>query len=295
MGFGIIFKCPLCNTGNQIDHFPSPQAFRDNAIHHFSLDHASPEKFAKNPFGFIVELLRPSLIAWALVSLTLGISYGAVFGDLETFMESLSAIIDMMPNLEGFAIEENFLAVVTMIIAITAVIGPMMQVNRMIDEEKKNRTEPIYARAIQRNTMQVRVLIIACIGITINLLMGGLGLYAGIVSTMNEPIGFFVVLGAVFNYSFAMFFMIGFIMLLGSLHPRISIYAWVYLAYSFMVLYIGSLLNLPTIFGFITPFGHVAQMPIESFNVLASIIMLFMALVMIAIAMNRYRHRDLIG
>ncbi len=251
-------------------------------------------KTLKTPLGLVLKLLKTSMIAWVATVFVLGIMYGSIFGDLDTFIEGSDIFQEMLPGGE-YALNVQFMSIIMMVIAIASGIGPLMFLNRLATEEKKNRTEHIYARSVSRMTMMTIFTSIALISTVVILLAGAVGMLSGINASMDDPIQAGYIMQAGFAYLPALLFMVGLGTVIIGYVPEKTYLIWIYFGYSFLVIYMGNLLNVPVFFTYLTPFGYIDQLPIESFNILPTIILCGLTIVMISVGFYRYKSRDLNG
>ena len=77
--------------------------------------------------------------------------------------------------------------------------------------------------------------------------------------------------------------------------PRFTGLTWLYLGYSFFVVYLGEMLQLPDWMAKLSPFGHIPQVPIEEINFLTISILVLIALVMMVAGFIGYNRRDIEG
>lgn len=256
--------------------------------------HIKASKTLKTPLGLVLTLLKTSMIAWLATVFVLGIMYGSIFGDLDTFIEGSDIFQEMLPGGE-FELNVQFMSIIMMVIAIASGIGPLMFLNRLATEEKKNRTEHIYARSVSRMTLMTIFTSIALISAVIILFAGALGMLSGIQASMDDPIKTSYIMQAGFAYLPALLFMVGLGTVIIGYKPEKTYLIWIYFGYSFFVIYMGNLLNVPEFFTYLTPFGYIDQLPIESFRILPTIIILGITVILIITGFYGYKTRDLKG
>lgn len=248
----------------------------------------------RTPLGFVLRLLRPGLITWVIAVFILGATYGSIFGDLDTFIEGSDIFEQMLPGGE-YSLTVQFMSIIMMVVAISAGIGPLMFLNRLAGEEKKNHTEHIYARGISKTNMMTIFVLIAIISAVLLLLAGSLGMLSGIVFSMEDPIATNLVLQAGFAYLPALLFMIGLGTIIIGFFPRKTYLLWIYFGYSFFAVYMGNVIGLPDIFKHLTPFGYIDQLPIDDFSILPAVLLTVLTTLMIVVGYIGYKRRDLIG
>jgi ABC-2 type transport system permease protein len=84
------------------------------------------------------------------------------------------------------------------------------------------------------------------------------------------------------------------VLLLGFIPNALKL-IWLYLGFAFISVYLGGILGLPEWAVKLTPFGYVQKIPVESYNVVSSIILVIISLVLIYVGNAKYRLRDLEG
>src|SRR5690606_8769737 len=82
------------------------------------------------------------------------------------------------------------------------------------------------------------------------------------------------------------------VLLIGWL-PKFTGFIWLYLTFSFFVLYLGSLFQLPEWVAKITPFGYVSAIPLEEFDWLQAALLTAVAIALTAVGFVGYNKRDI--
>jgi ABC-2 type transport system permease protein len=93
----------------------------------------------------------------------------------------------------------------------------------------------------------------------------------------------------------AMLVMIGVAVLLIGFLPKLTSLIWLYVVYSFVVLYLGGLFQLPDWTLKFSPFGYVPQLPVEDMDWTAIIILSIIAVFLIIVGFIGYNKRDIEG
>ncbi len=112
---------------------------------------------------------------------------------------------------------------------------------------------------------------------------------------MDEAIAFGTLYGAAIAYLPAKWLMIGIVILLTGFTTKTTGLIWLYLGYSFIVVYLGGLLQFPDWMANLSPFGHIPQLPIEEMEVMKVSILTIIALVFIVAGFIGYKRRDIQG
>jgi len=255
--------------------------------------HASP--FLQGPFGLSLRLQRTTLISWAVGLFLLGLSYGSVFGDLEAFFQDNEMIQQMFAPIEGVSLTEQFITLLMTIIAIISTIPSLMTMLNLIREERKNRMEHLLSRAVSRTKLLGSSLVISIFTSFLMVSLSAIGLWAAGAATMDEPIKLSTIYQAAIVYLPAIWLMISVAILLIGFLPKFTILIWAYLIYSFIVVYLGGLLDFPDWLNNLSPYGHIPELPVEEFSVMKSLVFIFLVIMISIIGCYGYRRRDIYG
>lgn len=255
--------------------------------------HAST--FLASPLGLASRLQRPAIIAWAIGMFILGASYGSVFGDIETFFSGSDLIQQLLPMTDGVSLTDQFLSLLMAVLAMVGAIPALSTMLKLHGEERAGRTEHLLARAVSRPSLMASYLIPAVGLALLTQLSTAAGLWSAAAPTMEEPFAFGTVMRAALAYVPANVLMVALAALLIGFLPARAALVWLYLGYSFIVIYFGGLLNIPEWMALLTPYGHVPELPVEDMNLLAVIALTFIAATLFMFALRAYRRRDVYG
>ena len=262
--------------------------------------HARPGKkqashFLQTPLGLAFRLQRTAFISWAIGMLILGASYGSVMGDLESFFEGNELLEQMLIEEEGYSLTEQFIPMLLLVMGILATVPPVMAMNKLIGEEKKNRVEHLLARAVSRSKLLGSYLILAIVNGFVMISLTAIGLWSAADAVMEDGFAFGTIYGSALVYFPAMLVMIGAAAFLIGFSPKLTGFVWLYLTYSFFVLYLGGLFQFPDWVGKLSPFGYIPQIPVESMEWAPVIILIAIAASLIVFGFIGYRKRDIEG
>lgn len=250
-------------------------------------------RFLQSPFGLAFRLQRTGFIAWAIGLFVLGASYGSIFGDLELFFEGNETFQQMLQQVEGASIVEQFIPTLMMIISLLATIPPILAMNKLRGEEKKDRLDLIVSRAVSRTRLIGSYAVLAVLNGFVMISLSALGLWSAANASMEEGLAFGMVYKAALVYYPAMLVMIGIVAFLIGVLPRLTYFIWIYFLYSFFVLYIGNLIDFPDWVGKVSPFGHVPQVPIEDATLMPLFLLSSIAAGLMSIGFVGFRKRDI--
>lgn len=249
----------------------------------------------KTTFGLIFSMQRTQFIGWSFCALLLGVSFGAVLGDLETYyadIEFMEAFIDASSN---FSMTEQFIGLLLAIMALIFSIPTVFAVLKLKGEEHKNRTEHFYSRAVSRNRVLGSYLLVAVIESVVLQLLVGLGLWIAGMMTMEGSLSLVAIIRSALLYLPAIWLVVGLAVILVGIYPKISNALWLYVAFCFIVIYLGGLLELPEWLMNLSVFQHIQQYPADNLQWSTLMIILMISLSCTIIGFISYNKRDILG
>lgn len=251
--------------------------------------------FLQSPLGLSLRLQRNGLIAWAIGVFILGASYGSVLGDIESFFKDIDMMGELLAPVEGISLTEQFITMIMSIMAMICTIPVFMAILKIIGEERKRRTEHLLSRAVSRTRLMGSSLIITIITSFVMLSFAAIGLWSASVFVIEDVISFGTLFSGAMVYLPAMWIMVGFAVLLIGIMPKVTSFIWLYLIYSFIVVYLGGLLKFPEWMSNLSPYGHTPQLPVEEMNFMTLSVLLIIAVVLSIIGFIGYNRRDIEG
>ncbi|MDG5786779.1 ABC transporter permease [Evansella sp. AB-P1] len=249
--------------------------------------------FLQSPTGLALRLQRTGIISWAIGMYVLGASYGSVFGDLESFFEGNEMLGQMLNGDDDVSLVEQFIPMLMIVISLLATIPPIMAINKLRGEEKKGRLDHLLGRAVSRTHLMGSYLAISVVNGFVMLSLAAIGLWSAGAAVMEEGLQFGMIYGAAMAYYPAMLVMIGIVVFMIGFIPKATSFIWLYVLYSFFVLYLGGLFQFSEWIGKISPFGHVPQAPIEEFTWGPLIVLSALAIVLMIVGFIGFNKRDI--
>lgn len=255
----------------------------------------SASAILKTPIGLALRIQRVGIIAWLVGMFILGASYGSVLGDMERFLESSEMLRQILPPIEGVSLTEQYMTMLMTVISIASTIPALMMILKLKGEEKNHRTEHFLARAVSRNHLLGSYLLISIVVAFLAQLLAVIGLWLTGLAVMDDPISFSAIFSSAMVYLSAMWVMIGVAVLLIGFFPRATGISWLYLWYSFFVVYLGELLQLPEWMAKISPYGHIPKLPVEEVDFLKLSVLTALAIILVLVGFMGYNKRDIQG
>ncbi|WP_163139737.1 ABC transporter permease [Bacillus sp. 22-7] len=250
-------------------------------------------RFLQSPIGLALRLQRTGIISWAIGMFVLGASYGSVLGDLESFFSENEAMKQLLKPTEGVTLVEQFIPMLMIVISLMATIPPVMAMNKLRGEEKKERIVHLLSKAVSRSKLLGSYLVISVINGFLMISLAALGLWAAGTSVVEGGLSFGMIFGAALSYYPAMLVMISLAVFLIGFLPKFTGFIWLYVLYSFIVLYLGGLFQFSDWIGSISPFGHVPQAPIEEFSIVPLLLLCLAAGVLALAGFIGFNSRDI--
>ncbi|MDL4840890.1 ABC transporter permease [Aquibacillus rhizosphaerae] len=251
-------------------------------------------QFLLSPIGLVLRLQRTGIIAWAIGMFVLGISYGSVLGDLEAFFAGNDMMEQILIQVEGYTLIEQFLPMLMIVMALLATVPPIMAMNKLFGEEKKERIVHVIGRAVSRSQLMISYLIVAIVNGFVMLSLTAIGLWAAGTFVVEGGLDFSTIYLAALAYYPAMVVMISIAAFLIGFLPKLLSMIWLYVFYSFMVLYLGGLFQFSDWVGQLSPFGFIPQYPVEDMKYFPLLLLILIAIVFMIAGVFGYRNRDIL-
>ncbi|MFC4323592.1 ABC transporter permease [Litchfieldia salsa] len=249
--------------------------------------------FLKSPTGLALRLQRTGIISWAIGMFVLGASYGSVLGDLETFFSDNEAMKQLLPPVEGVTLLEQFIPMLMIVISLLATIPPVMAMNKLRSEEKQDRIVHLLSKSISRTKLLGSYFILSIINGLIMISLAAFGLWLVGTTVVAGGLSIDMIFIAALSYYPAMVVMISLAVFLIGIFPKLTSFIWLYILYSFLVLYLGGLFQFSEWVGNISPYGHVPQTPIEDFSIMPLLLLSLVAIVFTVIGFIGFNKRNI--
>ncbi|WP_082233156.1 ABC transporter permease [Halobacillus massiliensis] len=245
--------------------------------------------------GLPLSLQRTAIISWAIGMLVLGASYGSVLGDLESFFTNNDMMQELLTPVEGVSLTEQFLTMLMAVLAMLSTILPMMAILKLKGEENKGRVEHLLGRAVSRTKLLATYIGVSIVSGFITLSLAAAGISGAGLAVMEDAPAFSTFYKSALVYLPAMWVMIAVCVLLLGWVPRLTGIAWMYLIYSFIVVYLGGLFQFEEWVEKLTPFGHIPELPVEEASWGNLTVLTILAIILIFIGLVGYNKRDIQG
>lgn len=244
--------------------------------------------------GLFIKLNRGVVIGWLIAFAALGVAYGSIYGDMQTFLES-SEIVSQMFTEAGASIEASFTSTIMMVMIGMVAILPIAIVNKLYTEESSSRLSQLVTTRVTRAKFYWTTVGLAVIASFVGVVLsaGSLGATALAVMEEGASIGMTDFLISGFNLLPAVLFYTGLAALALGWVPQLGKVVYIYLIYSFLLSYFGGILDLPEGFTNTAIQNWFPQLPLEDFDAPVFISITLISVALMVLGYLGYKRRDL--
>ncbi len=246
----------------------------------------------RSGLGLAWRLHRGSLIGWSIGLAGIGLAYGSLGSDVGDLLGDSETTREMLAQ-GGADLADGFYATAMLTLALVASGYTVSAALRARGEEDDGRVEMLLATALSRRAWQGGHLVVTGLGTLVVLLAGGLGLGIGYTLATGDAGNLAAYALGTLQYAPATLVLGGLAALLHGLSPRWASLAWAGLGLSVVVAFFGPLLGLPGWLRDLSPFEHLALVPVETFAPLAFAMVLAVAALLVLGAQITLTRRDL--
>jgi ABC-2 type transport system permease protein len=246
------------------------------------------------PFGLVARVQRGLLLGWAIGLTLLGLLYGAVIPTIPDLIASNPDMADVVgaSGADEDALVDAFLAYIFVFMAVISCGAVVASVLRLRTEEETGRAEAVLATPVSRTTWLAATTGVAFLAITKITVLMGLGLALGYALGTGEWDQVLPQVGGQLAYLPGTLVIGAFAVALYGLLPRGTGLAWAAVAFVAFQVMLGELLGLPDVVDAISPFSHLAEVPVDDFAVLPFLTLILVASALVGAGWWGYRRRD---
>lgn len=242
--------------------------------------------------GLAWRLQRGSVIAWSAGLFLFGMLFGSFSNELQRMVEDNPLLEEYFRRVGGSVTDSLFATsmLLTGILAAGFAVGSAL---RLHGEETAGRLESVLAGPVPRARALLAPLVVTVAGSVVLVSFGGLGLGIADALVGSEPASIlelvalsWVQLPAILVLAAAAVFLTGW-------QPRMTGVVWFALGVSFLIGWLGGLLDPPGWVLDLSPFEHLPFVPVEDMAVLPIVVLTLLAVAMTAVGLVGFRRRDL--
>jgi ABC-2 type transport system permease protein len=244
----------------------------------------------RDAFALSARVHRPLLLWWTLAVAAYGLVFGALVPGLESLdSEQLREIFQRIGGAGAF--RDMLLAGVAGVLGLVVTCFGIAVVGHGGSDEQDGRTEQVLATATSRSQVFAATTLTALVGATWLLLVAGVSLAIGVGTDFGASLG--AVVGSALVQAPAVWVVVGVGALLFALRSQWALLGWAALVLFATLGLIGELLGLPDWVLQLSPYTHVAKVPVEPFTWGPALVLTAIAAVLLAVAWARFRTRDI--
>lgn len=245
-----------------------------------------------SPLGMQLKLYKVGIISWAIGMFIFGASYGSIFGELDDFIKSNEMLQQMLSsNSDDYV--ESFLPTLMVIMAIVSTIPALQSLYKIKNEIQTHRIENILSKKVSRMKLLSSYLLVSLVNSFLMIFLAALGMYVAQAFVLKDPFEFWTIIkaGIVHVPAIISFVSLG-VLLLGWVNKwHFAVY--LYLTYTFFVVYLGQLLNIKEWLKNITPFQHIPEIPVEEMDYSGISILIVISVVLIIVGLIGFNRKDI--
>lgn len=244
--------------------------------------------------GLFFKINKGVIIAWLITFFIMGATFGSIFGDMQTFLNS-NDIVKQMFTYAGFSMEESFAGTIMMILVSLVCALPIVIVNKLFSIENNLNLSQLYATKATRTHFYWTTIILATLSGIVGILLTAGGLGGTAIATMGDTVTMemSVFLASGFNLLPVVLFYTGLAAFAIGWLPRLGKLIYVYLGYAALFNYFLGILDLPDWFIKTAAINWLPKMPIEDFDMTVFIGMTAISIALMILGYIGYIRRDM--
>lgn len=253
---------------------------------------ATAHRFLTTPLGLVLRMQRVSIIAWIIGLAVLAAAYGSVLGDLQSYYDKIAFIREFIGQAAG-GIVDQFIVLLMQIMALISTVSIILLLLRLYHDEKAHFIDHAYSRVVSRGRLLGTYVVVGVIWSVINQVVIGSVIWQVGKNALPKGETAATLIGASVIYLPAIWFIAGLVVLLLGWLPRAIQAVWLYVAFCFMIMYMGDLLKMPHFVKQLSVFDVLPHMPVVHMTWGVPILISALAVILMGVGYIGYRRRDL--
>jgi ABC-2 type transport system permease protein len=260
-------------------------------------DTAQPSSgLLSSPTSQALRCQRGTLAVWTIAFA----AFGAILGAISTSVSTAGISKNMQRDFEKFGAGSivspiGYLSFVFIVYILAVCLFACSQVGAAREEESEQRLETLLAQPVSRHRWLGGRLLLAAIYSAVLSQLAGLFTWAG-AHSQDVQVSLPKLLEAGANCIPIALMFLGISALVYSALPRASsVISYTLVSMSFLWYLVGALVGAPRWLVEITPFQHIGLVPMQSFRVVAALIIVAIGLITAVASLFVFRRRDLLG
>jgi ABC-2 type transport system permease protein len=252
--------------------------------------------FLGGEWGLAWRLTRGPILGWGIAIFVMAAAFGSVMGQMEDFIMSnplYQAMIGV--GADATDIVAPLLVTLMLITATMAAIPVLTTAHKLASEERLGRMDYLLGKTVSRWRLFLGYGILVVLVAVAMQLLAAVGYWMVAATIMTDPLPASMVFKIALNAVPALIVVGGLAFFLVGWAKQLTWINWGYLGLSFLMVYVGGMLNLPRWAMRITPFGMLQRWPQEDFSLILWLGMIAVGAVLAVLGATAYRRRDIIN
>ena len=245
----------------------------------------------RGEWGLAWRLCRGTLVAWAVAVVVLSAAYGSVMSNLASFVDS-NPMYQQLLGAGGGDIVGPMVATLMIVMGVVGVIPVLATAFGLHAQERRGRLDQVLGSAVSRTRLFGAWTGLAMLAAVAMQALSAVSFWAVAASVTDPPVSAWLVARVCLNYLPVLIFFAGLGLGLVGWAERFTLVGWAYLAASFLLVYLGGLLDVPRWAQRLTPFGMVRRWPTETFSVWPVVGLLVAGVALAVAGAVGFRRRD---
>jgi ABC-2 type transport system permease protein len=241
--------------------------------------------------GLAWRLQRGAVLGWSAGLFLTGIAYGSIGDDVGDLVGDSELSQEMF--LQGADdLVDGYFATSLLMLGLTACGFAISSALRARGEEESGRVEPLLATGLSRRRWLIGQSGVTVAGTVAVLTAAGLGLGVGNLLVTGDAGAFGRLSLPVLAYAGPVLVLASLALLLACVSPRLGVVAWLPLVLAVVVMLFGDVFRLPAWTQQLSPFEHLALVPVEPFRLAPVLVLLAVATAAWVAAQAAFLRRD---
>ncbi len=245
--------------------------------------------------GLAWRLQRGAVAGWLVGLGVFALGMGSLSGSFDRMISQVPQLAFVLRRLGQGAdqlVDAFFVAMLTLVAVLVAVVGAQLW-QRLAAEEERGHAELLLATAATRTRLALSHLVLAVLASTALLVVFGALLAVPEAVGRGDAGPVLSTAGAALALAPGGLLVVGIAVLLHGWVPRLGWLVWVVVAWSFFLVWVGSVLGLPAWLVRLTPWDPLPSLPVEEMAWTPVLLVTAAALALMALGVWGYRRRDL--
>jgi len=246
----------------------------------------------RSEWGLAVRLTRPGMIGWGAAVFLLSAAYGTVMPTMQDYIRS-NAMYQQMTGADPTGdLTGSIVVTLMLLMAIVTAIPVLNTANRLVGEEHRGRMDYVLGRTVSRTSLFAGYAVLSvATAVGLQLLTAG-GFWLVAAAVMTTPVKASLVFGIAFNYLAALLAFAGLGLFLAGAAKHLTWIGWGYLGVTFLVVYLGGVMNVSRLAQRFTPMGLLQRYPSETFSWWPWVALVVVGAALGVAGLVAYRRRD---